>query len=159
MGTTISPTTTTTEEQTLPSPPTGAQTQTTVATTIAPSTEEAHGKKHKKKLAHKNAKLASGIKSATMHMLSVFKATRAGQMKNIAHLKGLAKKACSRQMLACPFIENDTIAANVDFMNSLTEDSAKNVDLIYMTISIVIEQRLENCPKMALSLTRKLAKN
>ena len=62
-------------------------------------------------------------------------------------------------MLACPFVENDTIKANVDFMNSLTEDSAKNIDLIYMTISIVIEQRLENCPKMALSLTRKLAKN
>jgi hypothetical protein len=132
------------------------QTQTTIATTIAPSTKQ--GKKQQKKLAHRNAKLASGIKSATMHMLNVFKESRTGQMKNLAHLKGLAKKACSRQMLACPFVDNAVIQSNNAFMNSLTVQTVQP-DLVYMAISIVIEQRLDNCPMMKQSLTRKLAKN
>ena len=41
-------------------------------------------------------------------------------MKNIAHLRGLAKKVCSRQQLICPFVDNATIHASVDLMNSLT---------------------------------------
>ena len=43
-------------------------------------------------------------------------------------------------------------------MNSLTVDTVQP-DLVYMAISIVIEQRLDNCPMMKQSLTRKLAKN
>ena len=55
-----------------------------------------------------------------MNSQSGKKATRVGQMKNIAHLRGLAKKVCSRQQLICPFVDNATIHASVDLMNSLT---------------------------------------
>ena len=61
-------------------------------------------------------------------------------------------------MLACPFVDNEVIQSNIDFMNSMTVQTVQT-DLVYMAITIVMEQRLDNCPAIKQSLTRKLAKN
>ena len=67
------------------------------------------------------------------------KATRVGQMKNIAHLRGLAKKVCSRQQLICPFVDNATIQASIDLMNSLTSQTVLgHLDQNFSKITIML---------------------